>query len=54
MILCDVFQQIYDKIEEGFIFIIDEWNYIFNKNLFTEKERNAFLGFLMDLLKDKT
>ena len=54
MILCDIFQQIYDKTEEGFIFIIDEWDYIFNKNLFTKDERDAFLGFLMDLLKDKS
>ncbi|MGL5330394.1 MAG: PD-(D/E)XK nuclease domain-containing protein, partial [Peptostreptococcaceae bacterium] len=35
-----------------FIFIFDEWDYIFNANLF-EKEQDKFLEFLMRLLKDK-
>ena len=34
--------------------VIDEWDYIFNNNLFSESERREFLEFLRDLLKDKT
>ena len=54
MTLSDIFKKVYSKTKEGFIFIIDEWDYIFNKNLFTEKERKSFLTFLMNLLKGES
>ncbi len=37
---------------EKFIFIFDEWDYIFNNNLFTEHQ-NDFLEFLRNILKDQ-
>ncbi len=37
---------------DKFIFIIDEWDYIFSHNLYPE-DQNNFLEFLRDLLKDK-
>ena len=37
---------------EKFIFIFDEWDYIFNNNLFIENQDN-FLEFLRNLLKDQ-
>ena len=37
---------------EKFIFILDEWDYIFNNNLFVEYQ-NEFLEFLQNLLKDQ-
>ncbi|MGL4654973.1 MAG: AAA family ATPase [Sarcina sp.] len=37
---------------ERFIFIFDEWDYIFNNNLFVENQ-NDFLEFLRNLLKDQ-
>lgn len=37
---------------EKFIFIFDEWDYIFNNSLFTENQ-NDFLEFLRNLLKDQ-
>ena len=37
---------------EKFIFLIDEWDYIFSHNLFKENQ-NDFLEFLRNLLKDK-
>ena len=37
---------------EKFIFILDEWDYIFSHNLF-EEHQNDFLEFLRNLLKDK-
>ncbi|SHK20079.1 AAA family ATPase [Tepidibacter formicigenes] len=42
---------IYDTGEK-FIFIFDEWDYIFNNNLF-EEHQNDFLEFLRNLLKDQ-
>ena len=51
MTVYDMFDQVFKETKEGFIFIIDEWDYIFNKNLFTEEERKSFLDFLEDLLK---
>ena len=38
--------------EEKFIFIFDEWDYIFSNNLF-EKNQNDFLEFIRQLLKDQ-
>ena len=48
-----VFEDLYTKSNRGFIFIIDEWDYIFNNSLFSENDRKSFLEFLRDLLKDK-
>ncbi|WP_207720395.1 AAA family ATPase [Clostridium gasigenes] len=42
-----------DDTGEKFIFIFDEWDYIFNNNLFAENE-NDFLEFLRNLLKDQS
>ena len=39
-------------INEKFIFIFDEWDYIFNHNLFIENQ-DDFLEFLRNLLKDQ-
>jgi len=49
----DMLSEIQSKTGEGFIFIIDEWDFIFNNNLFTEQDRDKFLLFLKNLLKDK-
>lgn len=44
----------YQKLGQGFIFIIDEWDYIFNKNSFcNDKDKENFLALLENLLKDK-
>ena len=51
--LSDVFTKIFSQTGEGFIFIIDEWDFIFNNNLFSKEDRNNFLYFLKDLLKDR-
>ncbi|WP_297635952.1 AAA family ATPase [uncultured Clostridium sp.] len=40
------------ETKEEFIFIFDEWDYIFNNNLFIENQ-NEFLEFLRNLLKDQ-
>ncbi len=51
--LSKIFTQVYNETSEGFIFIIDEWDYIFNNDLFSNEDRENFLQFLKDLLKDK-
>lgn len=48
-----IFTQVYSQTGEGFIFILDEWDYIFNNNKFSLSDRKNFLKFLEDLLKDK-
>ena len=40
------------ETNDEFIFIFDEWDYIFNNNLF-EENQNDFLEFLRNLLKDQ-
>ena len=52
--LVDMFKEIYRKTKEGFIFIIDEWDYIFNRRLYTKDERRNFLVFLENLLKGRS
>ncbi len=51
--MSDIFTQVYQKYSQSFIFIIDEWDYIFNNNLFSKEDRENFLQFLKDLLKDR-
>lgn len=48
-----ILQKIFETTKKGFIFIIDEWDYIFNNNLFSDGDKESFLQFLKDLLKDK-
>ena len=52
--ISDIFKAAYQKLGQGFIFIIDEWDYIFNKNSFcSDKDKENFLDFLENLLKDQ-
>lgn len=44
--------EVFSQLDEKFIFIFDEWDYIFNANIF-EEDQDKFLEFLMKLLKDK-
>ena len=53
MFVVDMIEYVYDKTKEGFIFIIDEWDYIFNNEMYDKKDRENFLRFLKSLLKDK-
>ena len=47
----NIADQLYDTGEK-FIFILDEWDYIFSNHLF-EEHQNDFLEFLRNLLKDQ-
>lgn len=39
--------------EQKFIFVLDEWDFIFHKDFVTDKDRAAYLNFLRNLLKDQ-
>ena len=49
----DMFEEIYQKTKQGFIFIIDEWDAIFENERFSQDDRKNFLTTLTNLLKDK-
>lgn len=49
----DMFEEVYRKAKEGFIFIIDEWDYVFNVARYSAEDGRNFLKFLTSLLKDK-
>ena len=36
-----------------FIFVLDEWDYIFHQSFVTEQDKREYLAFLRNLLKDK-
>ncbi len=48
----DSIKRILQKTNEKFIFIFDEWDYIFNNDLF-EEYQDDFLEFLRNILKDQ-
>lgn len=37
-----MFNKTYQKQGNGFIFILDEWDYIFNNNLFSDDDKKFF------------
>jgi hypothetical protein len=52
-LISDVLDEAYRKIGEKFIFVIDEWDYIFNNEMYKKDDRDNFLRFLESLLKEK-
>eukprot|EP00833_Pecoramyces_ruminatium_P004728 jgi/Orpsp1_1/1178760/evm.model.c7180000066632.1 len=44
---------LYLETNEKLIIIIDEWDYILTNKIFTEAERNNYISFLKDLIKDQ-
>ena len=39
--------------EDKFIFVLDEWDYIYHQDFVTEQDKGSFTRFLSNLLKDK-
>ncbi|MBO5069191.1 MAG: AAA family ATPase [Roseburia sp.] len=51
----DVLKSIYNAEPAArFIFILDEWDYIFHRDFVTEKDKAAYIDFLSNLLKGKS
>jgi len=49
----DIFLAIYLAKDESFVFIIDEWDAIFQSNFVSEEDKQNYLMFLKCLLKDQ-
>lgn len=45
--------RIYEAEEEKFIFVFDEWDYIFHQEYITPQEKKQYIKFLHDILKDQ-
>ncbi|WP_330364720.1 AAA family ATPase [Butyrivibrio sp. NC3005] len=46
-------RKIFDETGTQFIFILDEWDAVFHMNFITERDRERYLLFLKNLLKDQ-
>lgn len=52
--LWDALTKVYEYCdEEQFIFILDEWDYIYHQSYISESDKTAYTKFLSNLLKDK-
>ncbi|SDF79376.1 AAA family ATPase [Marvinbryantia formatexigens] len=50
----DALTMVYDAYEaQRFIFVFDEWDFIFHRDFITDADKKAFISFLSNLLKDK-
>ncbi len=50
----DAFRKIVEYYDgEKFVFVLDEWDYIYHQRFVSEKEKDDFTRFLSSLLKDK-
>lgn len=50
----DILTDIYAEDDTArFIFVLDEWDYIFHQDYVTESDKKAYLNFLRSLLKDR-
>lgn len=51
--LWDILQYIYETEEAKFIFVLDEWDFIFHRDFVSAEDKKDFISFLSMLLKDK-
>lgn len=49
----DVLNTIYEIEDARFIFVLDEWDYIFHRHFVTSRDKAAYIDFLSNLLKGK-
>lgn len=49
----DILQKIYERTEDRFLFVLDEWDAVFHMPFISEAEQKEFLLFLKWLLKDQ-
>ena len=52
--LWDAFTLIYDAYDSmQFIFVLDEWDFLFHRDFVKDKDKREYISFLRNLLKDK-
>ena len=50
----DVLMDVYAADKSArFIFVLDEWDYIFHRDFVSREDKEAYIEFLSSLLKDK-
>lgn len=49
----DILQIIFERTGQRFVFVMDEWDAVFHKSFIRSEDREQYLGFLKDLLKDQ-
>ena len=49
----DILGRIHAQYSARFIFVFDEWDYIFHRTFVKEEDKGAYIEFLSSLLKDK-
>lgn len=52
--LWDILTEIFEKTEQSFIFVIDEWDAVFHMSFITGENQKNYLLFLKSLLKSKS
>lgn len=49
----DALKKIYAIYGERFIFVLDEWDFIFHRDFVADRDKKSYIDFLSNLLKDK-
>lgn len=49
----DILRDVYESEEKRFIFILDEWDFIFHRDFVSQEDKQEYISFLSNLLKDK-
>lgn len=50
----DAFTMVYDAYDsQRFLFVFDEWDFIFHRDFITERDKREYISFLSNMLKDK-
>ena len=49
----DLLRKIFEHAGERFIFVLDEWDCIFHKSFITDTDKQQYISFLSNLLKDR-
>ena len=49
----DILESVFVQCGEKFIFVLDEWDFIFHRDFINEIEKEKYVAFLSNLLKDR-
>ena len=49
----DILESVFVQCGEKFIFVLDEWDFIFHRDFINENDKEKYVAFLSNLLKDR-